>query len=150
MITLNKINLRRGQHLLLEEAQWTIFHKQRIGLIGANGSGKSSLFAMLLGHIQADSGELELPRRLKIAHVAQETPAYTKSALTYVLEGDIELKQLEHALHIAEQRNDGPQIAILHARMGEIDAYTAPARAAQLLNGLGFSKTEQEQSVSDF
>lgn len=150
MITLNKINLRRGQHLLLEEVQWTIFHKQRIGLIGANGSGKSSLFAMLLGHIQPDSGELELPRRLKIASVAQETPAYAKSALTYVLEGDTELKQLEHDLHIAEQKNDGAQIAMLHARMTEIDAYTAPARAAQLLNGLGFNKTEQEQAVSDF
>lgn len=150
MITLNKINLRRGQHLLLKEIQWTIFHKQRIGLIGANGSGKSSLFAMLLSQIQPDSGELELPRRLKIAHVAQETPASTKSALAYVLEGDTELTQLELALQTAEQNNDGTQIAILHARMGEIDAYTAPARAAQLLNGLGFNKTEQQQTVSDF
>ncbi len=95
MITLNKINLRRGHHLLLEDVKWTIFHKQRIGLIGANGSGKSSLFAMLLGQIQPDSGELELPTRLKIAYVAQETPAYSSSALDYVLEGDIELKKLE-------------------------------------------------------
>ncbi len=150
MITLNKINLRRGQHLLLEEVQWTIFHKQRIGLIGANGSGKSSLFAMLLGHIQPDSGELELPRRLKIAHVAQETPAYSKSALGYVLDGDEELKQLEHDLQLAEENNNGEHIAMLHARMSEIDAYSAPARAAQLLNGLGFNKIEQEQAVSDF
>jgi ATP-binding cassette subfamily F protein 3 len=150
MITLTKINLRRGQHLLLEDVKWTIFHKQRIGLIGANGSGKSSLFAMLLGHIQADSGELELPRRLKIAYVAQETPAYSLSALAYVLEGDSELKQLELALANAERNNDGAEIAILHARMSEIDAYTAPARAAQLLNGLGFSKKEQEQAVSSF
>ena len=150
MITLNKINLRRGQHLLLEEVQWTIFHKQRIGLIGANGSGKSSLFSMLLGQIQPDSGELELPRKLKIAHVAQETPAYAKSALDYVLEGDTELKQLEQALQVAEVENDGAQIAIIHARMGEIGAYSAPARAAQLLNGLGFNKSEQQQPVSDF
>lgn len=150
MITLNKISLRRGQHLLLDEVQWTIFHKQRIGLIGANGSGKSSLFAMLLGQIQPDVGELELPRKLNIAHVAQETPAYSQSALNYVLEGDTELKQLEKDLALAEKNNDGAKIAILHARMSEIDAYTAPARAAQLLNGLGFSKTEQEQSVSDF
>lgn len=150
MITLNNIKLRLGQHLLLENVQWTIFHKQRIGLIGANGSGKSSLFAMLLGHIQPDSGEIELPRKLKIAHVAQETPAYTKSALDYVLEGDTELKQLEHNLALAEKNNDGTQIAIIHARMGEIDAYAAPARAAQLLNGLGFNQSEQQQSVSDF
>ncbi len=150
MITLNKISLRRGQHLLLQDVQWTIFHKQRIGLIGANGSGKSSLFAMLLGQIQPDSGELELPRRLNIAHVEQETPAYSKSALEYVLEGDVELKQIEQALALAEKNDDGEKIATLHARMSEIDAYTAPARAAQLLNGLGFSKAEQEQSVSNF
>lgn len=150
MITLNKINLRRGPHLLLENVQWTIFHKQRIGLIGANGSGKSSLFAMLLGQVQPDSGDLELPRKLSIGHVAQETPAYTKSALEYVLDGDKELRELEEQLMTAEAADDGTLIAILHARMGEIDAYTASARAGQLLHGLGFNKYEQQQPVSDF
>lgn len=150
MITLNNISLRRGNNLLLQNVQWTIFHKQRIGLIGANGSGKSSLFAMLLGQIHPDEGELELPRRLHIAHVAQETPAYTKTALDYVLEGDQELQELEKNLQLAEKNNDGIQIAILHARMSEIDAYSAPARAAQLLNGLGFNTYEQQQTVSEF
>lgn len=150
MITLNNINLRRGQSLLLKDICWTIYHKQRIGLIGANGSGKTSLFSMLLGELLPDSGHLEITRRLKLAHVAQETPAYTQPALQYVLEGDTELQHLEHELHLAEEKNDGTHIAALHARLGEIDAYTAPARAAQLLSGLGFSQTEKQQAVSYF
>ena len=150
MITLQNITLRRGKHVLLQDLNWTIYHKQRIGVIGANGSGKTSLFAMLLGELQADQGHLEIPRQLKLAHVAQETPAYHSSALDYVLEGDTELHALQKELQTAEQKNDGHNIAVLHARMGEIDAYTAPARAAQLLNGLGFSHAEQQKSVSSF
>ncbi len=150
MITLKNVSLRRGTRVLLKEVNWTIYHKQRIGLIGENGSGKTSLFSLLLGELETDTGELELPRRLKFAHVAQETPAYEKSALDFVLEGDSELQSLQDALRIAEDKDDGHQIAHLHARLGEIDAYTAPSRAAQLLNGLGFSQKEQEQRVSEF
>ncbi len=150
MITLQNITLRRGKHVLLEELNWTIYHKQRIGIIGANGSGKTSLFAMLLGQLQADLGQLDIPKQLKLAHVAQETPAYHGSALEYVLEGDIELQSLQKELQIAEEDNDGHRIATVHARLGEIDAYTAPARAAQLLNGLGFNHQEQQKPVSSF
>ncbi len=150
MITLQNITLRRGKHVLLQDLNWTIYHKQRIGIIGANGSGKTSLFSMLLGELQADQGHLEIPRQLKLAHVAQETPAYSRSALEYALEGDTELQTLQKELQLAEQSDDGHRIATLHARLGEIDAYTAPARAAQLLNGLGFSHQEQQKSVSSF
>lgn len=150
MITLRNVTLRRGTHVLLQEVNWTIYHKQHIGLIGANGAGKSSLFGMLLGQLHADAGDVDLPNQLKIAHVAQETPAYSKSALDYVLDGDEELRALEQELIIAEQKNDGNHIAKLHARLGEVDAYTAPARAAQLLDGLGFSNAEQQKPVSDF
>lgn len=150
MITLQNITLRRGKHVLLEDLNWTIYHKQRIGIIGANGSGKTSLFAMLLSELAPDQGQLEIPRQLKLSHVAQETPAYHASALEYVLEGDAELQLLQAELLSAEQKNDGHRIATLHARLGEIDAYTAPARAAQLLNGLGFSHQEQQKSVSSF
>jgi ATP-binding cassette subfamily F protein 3 len=150
MITLQNVTLRRGKHILLEGVNWTIYHKQRIGIIGANGTGKSSLFAMLLGELEAEQGHVEIPRQLKLAHVAQETPAYDKSALEYALEGDAELQVLQQELLHAEEQNDGHRIATLHARLGEIDAYTAPARAAQLLNGLGFSHQEQQKSVSDF
>ncbi|MHB1948092.1 MAG: ATP-binding cassette domain-containing protein [Gammaproteobacteria bacterium] len=150
MITLRNILLRFGQHVLLENLNWTIYHKQRIGIIGANGSGKTSLFSLLLGQLQPDVGDLEIPRQIKLAHVAQETPAYTKSALEFVLDGDVELRTLQQELSLAEQKNIGDQIALLHARLGEIDAYTAPARAARLLSGLGFNHKEQQQSVSDF
>lgn len=150
MITLNNITLRRGAKVLLDQVNWTIYHKQRIGLIGANGAGKTSLFSMLLGELQPDLGDLETPKQLKLAHVAQETPAYAKSAIDFVLEGDHELQQIQQALTLAEQLDDGHQIAHCHARMSEIDAYTAEARAAQLLAGLGFTHAEQQQSVNSF
>lgn len=150
MITLRNVTVRRGQHILLKNLSWTIYAKQRIGIIGANGSGKSSLFAMLLGQFQPEEGDLEIVRHIKLAHVAQETPAYTQSALEFVLDGDQELRNLEKELEIAEQKNDGTLIAELHAKLGEIDAYSARSRAAQLLDGLGFSYHEQLQSVSDF
>lgn len=150
MITLQNVTLRRGKNVLLEDVNWTIYHRQRIGIIGANGSGKTSLFAMLLGELQADLGHVEIPRQIKLAHVAQETPAYSGSALEYVLEGDTELQILQDELRVAEESEDWHRLATLHARLGEIDAYTAPARAAQLLNGLGFNHQEQQKSVSSF
>ncbi|MDR3477961.1 MAG: ATP-binding cassette domain-containing protein [Gammaproteobacteria bacterium] len=150
MITLRNITLRRGPNVLLNDVNWTIYHKQRIGIIGANGCGKSTLFSMLLNEMHADSGELELPRQLKLAHVAQETPAYAKSALDFVLDGDVELRTLQSELEVAEQQNDGQRIAVLHQQLSEADAYTANARAAQLLDGLGFNVTEQQKPVNAF
>lgn len=150
MITLRNITLRRGTKVLLEDINWIIYHKQHIGIIGENGSGKSSLFAALLGEIQIDSGELEIPKQLKFSHVAQEMSEYPNSAIDYVLDGDIELRGLQQELLIAEKKDDGSQIAVLHGRLGEIDAYTATARAAQLLNGLGFNHQEQQKSVNAF
>ncbi|MCD6039593.1 MAG: yheS 2 [Gammaproteobacteria bacterium] len=150
MITLQNITLRYGKHILFHKLDWTIYPRQRIGIIGTNGSGKTSLFSLLLGKIEADQGSLDLPRQLKLSHVAQETLAYSKSALEYVLEGDTERQTLQTELALIEQTDDGHRIAFLHARLGEIDAYTAPARAAQLLNGLGFNHLEQKKAVSDF
>src|SRR5262245_13153508 len=98
MITLHNVALRRGQHLLLQSVDWTIYHKQRIGIIGANGSGKSSLFSLLLGDLQYDAGELEIPKQIKLAHVAQETPSYAQSAIDFVLDGDKELRELQTSL----------------------------------------------------
>lgn len=150
MITLRNVTLRRGPNVLLEDVNWTIYPQQRIGVIGANGSGKSSLFSMLLGRLHPDQGDCDIARQVKLAHVAQETPAYTKSALDFVLDGDTELRGLEEALLEAEEKDDGVQIGMLHDHLGKIDAYTAPARAAQLLAGLGFSQQEQQQSVGSF
>src|SRR3990167_2744708 len=150
MINLKNISLRRGKHLLLEKLDWTIYHKQRIGLIGANGAGKSSLFALLLNQLQPDLGAIEIPRQLRLSHVAQEMPAYHASSIDYVLDGDTELRALEAALAEANSNNDGEKIAIFHEKLSIIDAYTAPARAAQLLSGLGFSHAEQQKSINEF
>lgn len=150
MITLRNIVLRRGPNILLQDVNWTIYHKQHIGIIGANGCGKSSLFAMLLNTLHADSGDLDIPKQIVLAHVAQETPAYEKSALDYVLDGDTQLRTLQAELQRAEENEDGHEIAVLHQKLSEIDAYTANSRAAQLLAGLGFTTEEQQKSVSDF
>ncbi len=150
MIVLRNITLRHGSNVLLKQINWTIYHKQRIGLIGANGSGKTSLFNMLLGNLAADDGDLEIPRQIKLAHVAQETPTSSQSALDFVLDGDDELQALQHALQQAEEAQDGNRIALLHEKLGIIDGYTAPSRAAQLLAGLGFKPHETTKPVSDF
>jgi ATP-binding cassette subfamily F protein 3 len=150
MITLRNITIRRGPNVLLDDLNWTIYHKQRIGIIGENGCGKSTLFSIFLNELQADKGDIEIPAHIRLAHVAQETPAYTQSALEFVLDGDTELRALEKSLLDAEEKNDGHRIATLHQRLSEIDAYTAKARAAQLLDGLGFTFQEQNNSVSDF
>src|SRR5579883_1483902 len=150
MITLQHVTLRRGPNVLLHQVNWTIYHKQRIGLIGANGSGKTSLFSLLLGELEADEGEVEIPRQIKLAHLAQETPGYSKSALDFVLDGDTELRALEAELNEAEQKEDGARMAMLHEKLSVIDAYSAPARAAVILAGLGFSHEEQQKSVAAF
>ncbi|EKD54843.1 MAG: hypothetical protein ACD_60C00038G0005 [uncultured bacterium] len=150
MITLRNLTLRRGTRVLLSDVNWTIYLKQRIGIIGANGSGKSSLFALLLSQLSADEGEIEIPRQLTLAHVAQETPGYNQSALQFVLAGDTRLQALEEALSHAEKEQDGMRIAELHQQLSEADAYTAKSRAAEMLAGLGFSEAEQQQPVSYF
>ena len=150
MITLRHITLRRGANVLLDNIDWNIYAHQRIGIIGANGCGKSTLFSVLLRQYHADLGEIEFPRQLRVAHVAQETSAESKSALDYVMDGDKELRELESQLRQAEDDNDGMRIAELYGSLGEIDAYTASTRAAILLNGLGFNHAEQQKSVSDF
>jgi ATP-binding cassette subfamily F protein 3 len=150
MITLKNITIRRGPHVLLENVNWTIFARQRIGMIGSNGSGKSTLFSFLLGGFQPDTGDIDKPRQLKLAHVAQETPAVSMSALDFVLDGDDDLRQLEAEIRAAEDADDGMRIAELYEKMGIIDGYTASARAGQLLSGLGFSAEEQKKPVSAF
>lgn len=150
MITLRNTTLRRGPNILLENVNWTIYPRQRIGIIGANGSGKTTFFSLLLNQFHADTGDVEIPSQLKFAHVAQETPAYHHSALDFVMDGDVELRDLEEKLRIAEEHDDGLQIGTLHAQMHVIDAYTAPTRAAQLLIGLGFTHQQQQQPVSAF
>jgi len=150
MIEIKNLTLQRGSKILLDNATATINPRQRVGLIGKNGTGKSSLFALIKGEIGQDKGDLLLPKTWKLAAVAQETPALDTPALDYVLQGDAELQHFQAALAAAEAENDGMKQAELHAKLDEIDAYSAPARAAKLLSGLGFAQDEHAKPVKAF
>ncbi len=150
MITLKKLTLRRGTKLLFENTSLNIYPGQKVGLTGANGCGKSSLMAALLGELSIDMGELQFPSGWVIAHVAQETPSLTKSAINYVLDGDRELRNIQDQLHEAEEQKQDHKIAQLHDNLDRIDAYTAEFRGRKLLHGLGFSTEDQNNPVASF
>ncbi|MFN0038886.1 MAG: ATP-binding cassette domain-containing protein [Burkholderiales bacterium] len=150
MIVLRNLQLRRGVKLLFDAASPTFNRGQKIGVTGANGTGKSSLFALLLGELHQDAGDLEIQPGLVVAHVAQETPATMQPAIEYVLDGDAELRLLEAELASAEVAHDGSRIAELHDDLHRIGGYAARARAAQLMHGLGFHDAEIPLPVSQF
>ena len=150
MLNFKNISLRRGARVLFSDTTFTIHKGQKAGLTGANGVGKSSLFAMLLNHIHVDEGEFSMPPGLEIAHVAQETPAVNYSAIDYVIDGDKELRQTQKLLEVAEQLDDGIKLAELHSTYDHIGGYTAQARASRLMNGLGFSAGQEQEPVKSF
>ncbi|KFI21641.1 ATP-binding cassette domain-containing protein [Nitrosococcus oceani] len=150
MLSFTNISLRRGPRLLFENFNLTIHPGQRVGLTGANGCGKSSLFDLILGRLQPDAGEFDQPSQWVLAHVAQETPAVDKSALDYVLDGDRELRLLQSDLEKAEQADNGTAQGALHARIEAINGYTAPVRAAKLMHGLGFTAAQESLPVRTF
>ena len=128
MIRLSQVTLRRGAKTLLEGADAALNPGDKIGLIGANGSGKTSLFALLRGELHADKGEADYPARWRVAYVAQETPALARPALEYAIDGDTALRKVQARLAEAEAANDGHLIGELHAAMGDADAYTGSRR----------------------
>jgi ATP-binding cassette subfamily F protein 3 len=150
MLNFKNISLRRGARVLFSDTSFVIHKGQKAGLTGANGVGKSSLFAMLLGQLHVDEGDFSMPPQLEIAHVAQETPAVEYSAIDYVIDGDQELRRLELQLQTAEQQDDGLKLAELHSTLDHIGGYTAQARASRLMNGLGFSAGQEQNSVTSF
>ena len=181
MITLRSVTLQRGAKRLLEDVNLTVFAPQKIGVVGANGSGKSSLMALLLGELHSEAGDVEIQPGLTIAQVAQETPAVADPALDYVLDGDRELRAIEDAIaaaerehaahdrhtslhehatqhHHAEERDRrtaghahaAGRLGDLHERLAAIGGYGARARAAQILDGLGFSQADLTRPVAEF
>lgn len=150
MIKFSQVSLRRGSKLLFEAANLIIHPGQRIGLTGANGTGKSSLFAMLRDELHADSGEVSLPESWVIAHVAQETPAVDTPAIDYVLQGDSELTRLRQQLAVAEEAGDGHRQSELHDKLLSIDGYAAESRAGKLMHGLGFKNGQENWPVTAF
>ena len=150
MLKFSKLSLRRGPRELFHDLDLTLHAGQKVGLIGANGCGKSSLFALILGELHADSGDLTLPPGLTIAHVAQATPSVSSSAIDYVLDGDEELRSLENQIAAAEKAEEGIRLAELHGKLESIDGYRARSRAARLMHGLGFEAGQEELPVNHF
>jgi ATP-binding cassette, subfamily F, member 3 len=150
VIRFSSVSLRRGVKPLLEGADVSINAGERIGLIGANGSGKSSLFSLLRGELHTDKGEVDFPAQWRIAHVAQETAALERPAVEYAIDGDTTLRMLEQRLARAESANDGALIGELHAALADADAYTVRSRAERLLTGLGFKDDELSRPVAQF
>ena len=150
MIVFNNLSLKRAQTELLENANATINPKQKVGLVGKNGCGKSSLFALLKKQLQPESGEITYPSNWALSWVNQETPALEISALDYVIQGDREYCRLQAELAQANKCNDGNAIARIHDRLDTINAWTIQSRAETLLHGLGFTQAETAQAVKSF
>ncbi|MEI5640239.1 MULTISPECIES: ATP-binding cassette domain-containing protein [unclassified Pseudoalteromonas] len=150
MIQLTDIELLRGSKTLLKQANATLYPQHKVGLVGANGCGKSSLFALLKGELQLDAGEFNLPKDWSIASVKQETPALDISALEYVLQGHPEYYQLRTMLQQAERDQDGDKQAYAHQQLEHIQGYSIEAKAGELLHGLGFSNEQIDFAVSEF
>jgi ATP-binding cassette subfamily F protein 3 len=142
--------LRRGAQLLFERVNFTIHPGQKVGLTGANGCGKSSLFSLIRGDLSSDSGDFSKPSQWQIAEVLQETQLTSKKAIDFVIDGDAELRQVQHELSRSEQNHDANTIAACHVRLEEIDGYHAYSRAAKLLAGLGFEDKDIENGLSEF
>jgi ATP-binding cassette subfamily F protein 3 len=150
MIRLQNLTLQRGPQRLLDAAELTLHPGQKAGLIGANGAGKSSLFALLRGELSADAGDCQLPPDWRIAHMQQEVADLERLAVDYVLDGDEPLRQIQLQLLRAEAEHDGTAIARLHIELDNAQGYSAAARARKLLAGLGFSNEQMDRRVGDF
>ena len=149
MIKMQNIALRRGSQLLFENVSRNIYPGDKIGLIGDNGSGKSSLFAALLGEISLDRGDLQLPAATRISHVAQQTPDDDRSALEHVIDGDRRFRKVQSDLEALDGQHNEDS-ARLYSKMEDMDGYSVPARAAKLLSGLGFKASERHNPTSSF
>jgi len=160
VLSARDLTLRRGPEPLFEQAEFTVFRGDKVGLTGANGSGKSSLFAAILGELHVDRGDIDRPAGLAIAHVEQEVAASPQAAIEFVLDGDSELKESLAAIVHAEagaaddgraDRGDAAMaLAEAHASYQSIDGYRARARAAAIMHGLGFHPKDLERKVSEF
>ena len=150
MITLRNLQLRRGTKIVLDGVNVNINPGEKVGLVGRNGAGKSSLFALLAGRLQADAGDFEIPARWRLGEVAQNMPETDDSATDFVLEGDIPLMLAQKELEAAEAAEDGHAMADAHMKIGEVGGFDARSRAQALLLGLGFKPAQCEEPVNSF
>jgi ATP-binding cassette subfamily F protein 3 len=150
MLNFTDVAIRRGTRLLFSGATFGLFRGEKVGITGENGSGKSSLLALVRGELQPDAGSFDMPSNLEIAHVSQELEATDLPAIEFVLDGDAELRAIERRIADAEARNDGHQLGELYATYASIGGYDARSRAGKLLHGLGFSAADETRAVRAF
>ncbi len=150
MLTLANVRLRRGPQVLVDAASTGIFRGEKVGIVGRNGSGKSTLLALIKGELLPDAGEYSAPPNLAMASVAQELPDSDAPLVEYILDGDLELREVEAQLAQAEQKADGVRIGALHAEYERLAGYAGRSRAAELAAGLGFAPEEIDKPVRQF
>ena len=150
MLSARDLTLRRGPQPLFEQVDFIVFRGNKVGITGANGAGKSSLFAAIRGELAPDRGTIELPAAIKVAHVEQEIAASARPAIEFVLDGDVELRSVQAAIEDAERRDAAMALAELYSSLQAIDGYRAKARAAAIMHGLGFRAADHERSVAEF
>lgn len=150
MLNLRNLRLRRGPRILIESASFGIFRGDKVGIVGRNGSGKSSLLALVRGELSADAGEYESPAGLRISWVAQELPHSTQPLIEFVLDGDLELRATEQAIAAAATAHDGERESALHAEYERLGGYGARSRAASMLDGLGFAPPDIARPIEAF
>ena len=155
MLNFSDVSIRRGARLLFSGATFSLFRGEKVGITGENGSGKTSLLALVRGELQPDGGNFDMPSQLALAYVSQELDATDQPALEFVLDGDPELRSIERAMTIAErdvaeQKDAGEHLGELHSRYAGVGGYDARSRAGRLMHGLGFSSADETRSVCEF
>ena len=142
MLSFNNLSLRRGSNLLFQSVSFTIHKRNKVGLVGANGTGKTSLFKMIQGEFESDSGDFNYPPDLRISCLDQEVPGSEELALSYVLSGDHKLANIQNAIKKAEKEEDYAALGDLHSQFEDHDGFSAKSRAEQLMVGLGFTESD--------
>lgn len=150
MLSLRNITLARGNKVLLKDVTMNLYAKQKIGLIGHNGCGKSSFFNLILGRLSTDSGDLLINPKLSISYLSQHLPDSEEQALEFVLAGDTEYVALQTKLQQAERLGKDAQVLACHEQLTQTGGYSKPAQAAAIMSGLGFSNSDQQKDVNSF
>jgi ATP-binding cassette subfamily F protein 3 len=150
MLSFTNLALRRGPNLLFEDASFVIHRDKKVGLIGSNGAGKTSLFKMITGELEVEEGYLDYPNDLRISYLAQEVAKTDEVAVQYVLEGDKQLIEIQEKIRSAEENERFDELGELHAIFNSMDGHAALSKAEQLMIGLGFSQEDLKKTVKDF
>lgn len=150
MLSFSSLSLRRGTRLLIKDATFTLYRGEKVGIVGKNGTGKSSLLSLMLGELQPDAGSFDRPSQLVLAHVAQELDATDQAAIEFVMDGDAELRATERAIARAEAENNGVKLGDLYGHYAALGGYDARSRAGRLLHGLGFSPEDESRAIRAF